>query len=135
MTTPRRNTGRKVLIAKPGLDGHDVGAKVVAHAFAEAGYEVAYTGLHQTPEAVVEAVAKADADVVGLSILSGAHMVLCARIKQLLDARGMSDRLLLVGGNIPAADRPRLIELGYAAVFPTASRLDDIVAFVKEKLS
>ena len=134
MTAPRRNTGRKVLIAKPGLDGHDVGAKVVARAFADAGYEVAYTGLHQTPEAIVGAAAAADADALGLSILSGAHMPLCERVKALMDARGLSDRLLMVGGNIPAEDRPKLLALGYAAVFPTASRLDDIVAFVKERL-
>jgi methylmalonyl-CoA mutase C-terminal domain/subunit len=129
----RRNTGRKVLIAKPGLDGHDVGAKVVARAFAEAGYDVAYSGLHQTPEAIVDAAAKADADVIGLSILSGAHMLLCRRVRDGLVARGLSDRLLMVGGNIPAADRPDLIAMGYA-VFPTASNLNDIVAFVKEKL-
>jgi methylmalonyl-CoA mutase C-terminal domain/subunit len=124
----------KVLVAKPGLDGHDVGAKVVARALADAGFEVIYTGLQQTPEAIVSAARDEDVDVIGLSILSGSHMPICARIKELMRENGIGDKLWVVGGNIPHADRPKLVEMGADAVFPTGSDLDDISAFIKEKV-
>jgi methylmalonyl-CoA mutase C-terminal domain/subunit len=124
----------RILVAKAGLDGHDRGAKIIARALRDAGIEVIYTGLHQTAEMIVEAALQEDVDAVGLSILSGAHMILCERVREIMIARGLGDRLMLVGGNIPAADRAKLIDMGYAAVFPTASRLDEIVSFVKERL-
>jgi len=124
----------KVLLAKPGLDGHDVGAKVVVQALLQAGFEVIYTGLRQTPEAIAEAAREADADVVGLSILSGAHLPLCRRIRDLLIEKGLYDKLWVVGGNIPEADRMVLRQLGYRGVFPTGSRTDEIVSFIRENV-
>ncbi len=124
----------KVLLGKPGLDGHDVGAKVVVHALMDAGFDVVYTGLHQTPEAIVAAAVDAKADVVGLSILSGSHMPLCRRIRDLMQERGMHDKLLVVGGNIPEDDRMVLRQLGYRGVFPTGSRTGDIVSFIRENV-
>jgi len=124
----------KVLLAKPGLDGHDVGAKVVVHALMEAGFEVIYTGLRQTPDAIAAAAAKAGVDVVGLSILSGAHLPLCRRIRDLLQEKGLHDTLWIVGGNIPEADRMVLKQLGYRGVFPTGSRTDAIVNFIRENV-
>ncbi len=124
----------KVLVAKPGLDGHDVGAKVVAQALLHAGFEVIYTGLRQTPEAIAEAASASRADVIGLSILSGAHLPLCRRIRDLLLAKGLHDKLWIVGGNIPEADRMVLRQLGYRGVFPTASRTEDIVSFIRENV-
>ena len=124
----------KVLLAKPGLDGHDVGAKVVVQALIEAGFDVTYTGLRQTPEAIAKAAQAADADVIGLSILSGAHLPLCRRIRDLLLDRGLHDKLWIVGGNIPETDRMVLRQLGYRGVFPTGSRTEEIVAFIRENL-
>ncbi len=124
----------KVLVAKPGLDGHDVGAKVVARALADAGFEVIYTGLQKTPEAIVAAARDEDVDVIGLSILSGSHMPICARIKELMHENGIGDKIWLVGGNIPHADRPKLLEMGADGVFPTGSRLDDISSFIREQV-
>ena len=124
----------KVLLAKPGLDGHDVGAKVVVQALIEAGFDVTYTGLRQTPEAIAKAAQTADADVIGLSILSGAHLPLCRRIRDLLLDRGLHDKLWIVGGNIPETDRMVLRQLGYRGVFPTGSRTEEIVAFIRENL-
>ncbi len=124
----------KVLLAKPGLDGHDVGAKVVVQALLHAGFDVIYTGLRQTPEAIVEAARAADVDVIGLSILSGSHLPLCRRLRDLMFDRGLYDKLWLVGGNIPAADRLILKQLGYRGVFPTGSRTDDIVSFIRENV-
>ena len=124
----------RVLLAKPGLDGHDVGAKVVVHALMEAGFDVVYTGLRQTPDAIAAAAAEADVDVVGLSILSGAHLPLCRRIRDLLQEKGLYDKLWIVGGNIPEDDRMVLKQLGYRGVFPTGSRTDDIVTFIKENV-
>lgn len=121
----------RVLIAKPGLDGHDRGAKVVAFALREAGCEVIYTGLHQTIEEIVEAALQEDVDVVGLSILSGAHLPLTGKLMKLMGSQNMSDTRVIVGGNIPSGDVQALLALGVAAVFPTGSRLDDITAFVK----
>ena len=124
----------KVLLAKPGLDGHDVGAKVVVQALLQAGFEVIYTGLRQTPEAIVDAARAADVDVIGLSILSGAHLPLCRRLRDLMFDRGLHDKLWIVGGNIPEADRMVLKQLGYRGVFATGSRTDEIVSFIRENV-
>lgn len=125
----------RVLVAKPGLDGHDVGAKVIAQALREAGMEVLYTGLRQTPEAIAKTAAQEAVDVVGLSILSGAHLQLCREVKAALVKEGVDDVLLMVGGVIPEGDRKTLEQLGYAGVFPFGSRMDDAVRFIKEKLA
>ena len=122
----------RVLIAKPGLDGHDKGAKVVAHALRDAGCEVIYTGLHKTIDQIVEAALQEDVDVIGLSILSGAHLPLTEQLMQRLREEGMDDVLVVVGGNIPHQDRPKLEELGAVAVFATGSRLEKISEFVRE---
>jgi methylmalonyl-CoA mutase C-terminal domain/subunit len=124
----------KVLLAKPGLDGHDVGAKVVVQALMEAGFDVVYTGLRQTPEAIVAAAADAKADVIGLSILSGTHIPLCRKIRDLLQEKGLYDKLWIVGGNIPEDDRMVLRQLGFRGVFPTGSRTGDIVSFIRENV-
>ena len=124
----------KILLAKPGLDGHDVGAKVIVHALMEAGFEVIYTGLRQTPEAIAAAAAEAKVDVIGLSILSGAHLPLCRRLRDLAQEKGLYDKLWIVGGNIPEDDRMVLKQLGYRGVFPTGSRTDDIVNFIRENV-
>lgn len=128
--------GRKirVLIGKPGLDGHDRGAKVVARALRDAGFEVIYTGIRQTPEAIVEAAVQEDVDVVGLSILSGAHMALVPKIMRLLKERGMDDVLVLVGGIIPDDDVPKLKALGVKGVFGPGTLTKDIVAFIRREL-
>ncbi|RMG48069.1 MAG: cobalamin B12-binding domain-containing protein [Acidobacteria bacterium] len=123
----------RVLIAKPGLDGHDKGAKVVAQALRDAGCEVIYTGLHKTIDEIVQIAIQEDVDVIGLSILSGAHLPLTEQLVERLRERGLSDVIIVVGGNIPHKDRPKLLELGAAAVFPTGSRLEDIVAFISQK--
>ena len=117
----------RVVVAKPGLDGHDRGAKVVARALRDAGMEVIYTGLHQTPEQIVETVLQEDADAVGLSILSGAHMTLVPRIVELLREQGVDDVVLTVGGTIPADDIPELKELGVAEVFTPGASTQDII--------
>jgi len=124
----------KVLLAKPGLDGHDVGAKVVVQALLEAGFDVVYTGLRQTPEAIASAAREMEADVIGLSILSGAHLPLCRRIRDLLIESGLYDKLWIVGGNIPEEDRMVLKQLGFRGVFPTGSRTEDIVSFIWENV-
>jgi methylmalonyl-CoA mutase C-terminal domain/subunit len=122
----------RVVIAKPGLDGHDRGAKVVARALRDAGMEVVYTGLHQTPEQIVETVVQEDADAVGLSILSGAHMTLFARLAELLREREVDDVVVFGGGIIPDADLPELAELGVARVFTPGASTEEIVAWVRE---
>jgi methylmalonyl-CoA mutase C-terminal domain/subunit len=124
----------RVLVAKPGLDSHDRGAKVVARAYRDAGMEVVYTGLHQTPEEVVEAAIQEDVDVIALSILSGAHLTLVPMVAGLLRERGIDDVLLLVGGIIPAEDRPNLKQAGAAEVFGPGSNLDEIVDFTRRNL-
>ena len=118
----------RVLIAKPGLDGHDRGAKVTARALRDAGMEVIYTGLRQTPEMVVEAALQEDVDAIGLSILSGAHMPLMARVLELLAANEMSDVPVFLGGIIPDEDADRLREMGVTAVFGPGASLDDVSA-------
>lgn len=125
----------RVLIAKPGLDGHDRGAKVVAHALREAGMEVIYTGLHQTVEQIVEAALQEDVDVIGLSILSGAHLPITERLMKLLGERDMADVPVVVGGNIPQRDVEKLKALGVAGVFPTASPFEAIADFIREIVS
>ena len=138
MATPSP-TARKirVVVAKPGLDGHDRGAKIIARALRDAGMEVIYTGLHQTPEQIVETVIQEDADAVGLSILSGAHMTLVPRVAQLLGEQGVHDVVLTVGGTIPADDIPELKRLGVAEVFtpgaPTQAFIDFIQGAVEQR--
>jgi methylmalonyl-CoA mutase, C-terminal domain len=122
----------RVVIAKPGLDGHDRGAKVVARALRDAGMEVVYTGLHQTPEQIVETVVQEDADAVGLSVLSGAHMTLFARLAELLRERGLDDVVVFGGGIIPDADIPELEKLGVARIFTPGATTTDIVDWVRE---
>ena len=122
----------RVIVAKPGLDGHDRGAKVVARALRDAGMEVIYTGLRQTPEQVVEAAVQEDVDVVGLSILSGAHTYLVPRIIELLREAGMDDVLVTVGGIIPEDDVPMLNEHGVTGIFGPGTPTDEIVDFIKE---
>jgi methylmalonyl-CoA mutase, C-terminal domain len=124
----------KVLVAKPGLDGHDVGAKVVVHALIDAGFDVVYTGLRQTPQAIVDAAMKAQADVIGLSVLSGTHLPLCRRLRDLMMENGLHDKLWLVGGNIPEDDRMVLRQLGFRGVFPTGTRCEHIVSFIRENV-
>ena len=124
----------RVLIAKPGLDGHDRGAKVVARALRDAGMEVIYTGLRQTPEMIVSAALQEDVDAIGLSILSGAHMHYFKEVKRLLDEQGASDILLFGGGIIPDEDVPKLLEIGVAAVFGPGTLTQDIVDFLKREV-
>jgi methylmalonyl-CoA mutase C-terminal domain/subunit len=122
----------RVVIAKPGLDGHDRGAKIVARALRDAGMEVVYTGLHQTPEQIVETVVQEDADAVGLSVLSGAHMTLFARLAELMDERGIDDVVVFGGGIIPEEDIPELERLGVAQVFTPGATTTEIVEWVRE---
>lgn len=124
----------RVLVAKPGLDGHDRGAKIIARALRDAGMEVIYTGLRQTPEMIAAAALQEDVDAVGVSILSGAHNTLCPRIVQLLHERGMDDCLVLVGGIVPKEDVPRLKEMGVAEVFLPGTSTEDIVKFLRENV-
>lgn len=121
----------RVVVAKPGLDGHDRGAKIIARALRDAGMEVIYTGLHQTPEQIVETVLQEDADAVGLSILSGAHMTLVPKVVELLRAQDAGDVVVTVGGTIPAQDIPELKELGVAAVFTPGAPTTDIIDFIR----
>ncbi len=121
----------RVVVAKVGLDGHDRGAKIIARALRDAGMEVIYTGLHQTPEQIVETVIQEDADAVGLSILSGAHMTLVPRIVELLRKQGVDDVLLTVGGTIPADDIPELKRLGVAEIFTPGSTVQEIIDFIQ----
>ena len=121
----------RVVVAKPGLDGHDRGAKVVARALRDAGMEVIYTGLHQTPQQIVQTAIAEDADAIGLSVLSGAHMTLFARVLELLRAADADDIVVFGGGIIPAADRAELAELGVAQVFTPGATMAEIVAWVR----
>jgi len=123
----------RVLIAKPGLDGHDRGAKVIARALRDAGMEVIYTGLRQTPEMIATAAAQEDVDVIGLSILSGAHNTICPQIMNLLREKGMDDVTVLVGGIIPETDIPGLKQAGIAEIFPPGTSTQAIVDFIQQK--
>ena len=125
----------RIVIAKPGLDGHDRGAKIVARSLRDAGMEVIYTGLHQTPEQVVASVVQEDADAVGLSILSGAHMTLVPRVMELLAAEGADDVLVIVGGTIPTDDAEELRGLGVAAVYTPGAPVDDMVTFLESRVA
>jgi methylmalonyl-CoA mutase C-terminal domain/subunit len=125
----------RVLVAKPGLDGHDRGAKVVAYGLRDAGFEVVYTGLRQTPEMIVNAAVQEDVDVVGLSILSGAHLSLTQRVLQNLKGKGAGDKMVLVGGIISPADAAKLKEMGVAEVFIPGASIKNIADFIKRKLA
>jgi methylmalonyl-CoA mutase C-terminal domain/subunit len=133
MTTDSRKI--RVVVAKPGLDGHDRGAKIIARALRDAGMEVIYTGLHQTPEQIVETVIQEDADAVGLSILSGAHMTLVPRILTLLKEQDADDVLITLGGTIPADDIVELKELGVAEVFTPGAATQEIVDFINDAVA
>lgn len=124
----------RVLIAKPGLDGHDKGAKVIVHALKEAGMEVLYTGLHKTIDEIVNTALEEDVDVIGLSIYSGAHLPLSKRLMQQLKENKLTDKLVLVGGNIPQGDAKILKEYGVTEVFPVGAKLDEIIEFIKERV-
>jgi methylmalonyl-CoA mutase, C-terminal domain len=124
----------RVVVAKPGLDGHDRGAKVIARALRDAGFEVIYTGLHQTPEQIVETAIQEDADAVGISILSGAHMTLIPRILDGLRDNGADDMLVVVGGTIPKEDAQALRDLGVAEVFTPGAPLAAVIDFLREKV-
>src|ERR1700685_2987502 len=125
----------RVLIAKPGLDGHDRGAKVIARALRDAGMEVIYTGLRQTPEMIASAAAQEDVDVIGLSILSGAHQTICPRLMELLRGKGMNDVTVLIGGIIPEADIPALKKAGIADIFLPGTTTQSIVEFIRSRLA
>ena len=122
------------MVAKPGLDGHDRGAKIIARALRDAGMEVIYTGLHQTPEQIAETVLQEDADAVGLSILSGAHMTLVPRVVELLKQQGADDVLVTVGGTIPNEDIPELEKLGVAKIFTPGSTTQEIIDFIRDSV-
>jgi methylmalonyl-CoA mutase C-terminal domain/subunit len=123
----------RVIIAKPGLDGHDRGAKVIARALRDAGMEVIYTGLRQTPEQIVGAALQEDADVIGLSILSGAHMHACPRVMELLKEKGLDDVLVVVGGIIPDVDIPKLNAIGITGIFLPGTPMQEIIAFIEKQ--
>jgi methylmalonyl-CoA mutase C-terminal domain/subunit len=122
----------RVLLAKPGLDGHDQGAKVVVRAMMDAGFEVIYTGLRQTPEQVARIALEEDVDVIALSSLAGSHLPFCRKLKPLLEANELTDKLWMIGGNLPAQDHQALRDLGFTGIFPTGSRLAAITDFVRE---
>ncbi len=130
MSMPGRRI--RVLLAKPGLDGHDQGAKIVARAMMDAGFEVIYTGLRQTPEQVARIAVQEDVDVISLSSLAGSHLPFCRKLKPLLETNGLTDKLWMIGGNLPRQDHAALKELGFKGIFPTGSRLDDIVDYIRE---
>ncbi len=124
----------RVVIAKPGLDGHDTGAKVVAHALKDAGMEVIYTGLHRSIEDIVKTALEEDADVIGMSIYSGVHLPLSKKLLDQLWDKGIADKLVLIGGNIPQKDIKTLRNYGVSGVFPTGARLEEIVKFIRENV-
>jgi methylmalonyl-CoA mutase C-terminal domain/subunit len=131
-----KDSGRRIriLVAKPGLDGHDRGARVIARAFRDAGFEVVYTGLHQTPEQIVAAAVQEDVDLIGLSVLSGAHMSLFKRVLELLKASKAGDIMIIGGGIIPEEDIPKLKKLGIKEIFLPGASLDKIVGWVKDNV-
>ena len=124
----------RILVAKPGLDGHDRGARVIARAFRDAGFEVVYTGLHQTPEQIVAAALQEDVDLIGLSVLSGAHMYLFRKVLELLRANGADEVMVIGGGIIPEEDIPKLRKLGVKEIFLPGTSLDRIVGWVKDNV-
>ncbi|MFC1525014.1 cobalamin B12-binding domain-containing protein [Planctomycetota bacterium] len=121
----------RILIVKPGLDGHDRGAKVIAYLLREAGMEIIYTGLHQTVDQIVKAALEEDVNIIGLSILSGAHLTICEDLLKKMAEAGIKDKPVLVGGVIPEEDIPKLKAIGIKEIFPTASKFDDIIKFIK----
>jgi len=129
-------TNRKirVVVAKPGLDGHDRGAKIIARALRDAGMEVIYTGLRQSPEQVARIATEEDADVIALSSMAGSHLAFCERLKPLLEQSGLTDKLWVIGGNLPKQDHESLRALGFKGIFPSGSRLDDITAFIERNV-
>jgi methylmalonyl-CoA mutase, C-terminal domain len=127
-----KNQTIRILIAKPGLDGHDRGAKIIARALRDAGFEVIYTGLRQTPDMVAEAALQEDVDVVGLSILSGAHMALVPRIREAMNANELNDVPIILGGIIPDDDREKMLEVGVYGIFGPGANTDDIVAHIRQ---
>src|SRR3712207_1907946 len=135
MAAPAPRKTIRVVVAKPGLDGHDRGAKIIARALRDAGMEVIYTGLHQMPEQIVETVLQEDADAVGLSILSGAHMTLVPKVVELLRAQEAGDVVVTVVGTIPAQDIPELKELGVAEVFTPGAPTQDIIDFIRSAVA
>ena len=132
--TSRSDRRVRVVVAKPGLDGHDVGAKVVVRALMEAGFEVIYTGLRQPPEAVARIALEEDVDVIALSSMAGSHLPFCRKLKPLLEQAGLTDKLWVIGGNLPKADHDTLRALGFKGIFPTGSKFDDIVTFIRENV-
>jgi methylmalonyl-CoA mutase C-terminal domain/subunit len=135
MAAPSTDRKIRVVVAKPGLDGHDRGAKIIARALRDAGMEVIYTGLHQTPEQIVATVIQEDADAVGLSILSGAHMTLVPKVVELLKQEQAEDVVVTVGGTIPADDIPELKKLGVAEVFTPGAPTQEIIDFIKSAVA
>jgi len=125
----------RILIGKPGLDGHDQGAKVVVRALMDAGFDVVYTGLRQSVDDIVDLARKEDVDVIGLSIMSGSHLPICEKMKARLDEAGLGNKLWIVGGNIPAADRETLCAIGVDGVFATGTPFDEIVNFIDGKVN
>jgi len=125
----------RVLLAKPGLDGHDRGAKVVAHAMREAGMEIIYTGLHQTVASIVNQAVQEDVDVIGLSIMSGAHIPICKKLMGMVKEQGVDNKLVVVGGVIPNKDIPVMKEIGVEGIFPGGSYFNDIVDFIQENVA
>ena len=121
----------RIVLAKPGLDGHDQGAKVVVRALMDAGFEVIYTGLRQTPEAIARIALDEDADVIALSSMAGSHLPICRKLKPLLEEAGLADKLWVIGGNLPAQDHDALRALGFKGIFPSSSRLEDIVNYIR----
>ena len=125
----------RILIGKPGLDGHDVGAKIIVRALMQAGFEVIYTGLRKSPEEIVQAASQEDVDVIGLSILSGSHVPICQRVGHLLAENDLTDIVWVVGGSIPEADHEALRSLGVDGVFPVGTPVDTVVEFIREKVA
>ncbi len=128
-------SGIRVLIAKPGLDGHDQGAKVVVRALMDAGFEVIYTGLRQSPEAVAKIALEEDVDVIGLSSMAGSHMQYCKRLRELLEENKLMDKLWIIGGNIPKRDLEALRAIGLHGIFPTGSHFEEITSFIRENVT
>ena len=131
MSETERARPIRVVLGKPGLDGHDQGAKVVVRALMAAGMEVIYTGLRQTPEAIARIALEEDVDVIALSSMAGSHLSFCRKLKPLLDAAGLDDKLWIIGGNLPRQDHDALRALGFKGVFASGTRLDDITAFIQ----
>ena len=124
----------KVLLGKPGLDGHDQGAKVVARAMMDAGFEVIYTGLRQTPEQIARIALEEDVDVISLSSMAGSHIPFCTKLTPLLEANGLTDKLWVIGGNLPAQDHDALRALGFKGIFPSGSKLDAITEYIRSEV-